>query len=278
MEEKITKLKEYFATKPEIEMAFIFGSHAKGNYISESDIDIAVYFKSSAREIEWEEKRNYNESDIWLEAEKILKQDTDFVVLNRAPAHLSFEILRTGIPIIIKNKNLYWKFFLLISQAAEDYREAIKDWWLIKERSQSISEEDKIRLIQTVDFIERELNEISKFQAITFQEYEEDKDKQRNIERWVERIVNASIDIAKIILASEKSPMPETYSDILGDFGEFIKLGEENIKQLKEFAKIRNILAHEYLDFRFERINKFIKNAKVIYDVIIKFAKQVIDN
>jgi predicted nucleotidyltransferase len=47
-------------------MAYVFGSFAKGRAMRESDIDIAVYFKSRGRTIEWEEEKYYlEENEIW---------------------------------------------------------------------------------------------------------------------------------------------------------------------------------------------------------------------
>ncbi|OGZ31696.1 MAG: hypothetical protein A3H02_01365 [Candidatus Niyogibacteria bacterium RIFCSPLOWO2_12_FULL_41_13] len=273
-EEKLRKLKEYFEGRKDIVMAFIFGSYAKEKQISVSDVDIAIYFKPAGRELEWEIKKEYeNENAIWLEIEKIIGRDTDLVILNRASSCLAFEILRTGVPILIKDKNLYWRFLLTVSMAAEDFRQIIKDWWQIRERSKSLSKEDERRLMKIVDFLEREILEINKFQKITQKEYEGDSDRRRNLERWVETIVNASIDAAKIILASEKEPLPETYADILSSFKRFDDFPENTAKILGEFAKLRNVLAHEYLDLRFAKIRKFLDIAEKVYGEFINFVK-----
>ena len=42
--EKIEQLKDFFSKKPEVMMAFVFGSYAKGINIQESDFDVAIYF------------------------------------------------------------------------------------------------------------------------------------------------------------------------------------------------------------------------------------------
>ncbi len=60
--------------------------------------------------------------------------------------------------------------------------------------------EDRARLIRYVDFIESELSDFSKFSKIDWKTYNEDRDIRRNLERWIENIVNCSIDIAKVII------------------------------------------------------------------------------
>ena len=37
----------------------------------------------------------------------------------------------------------------------------------------------------------------------------------RNLDRWVEILINWTIDIAKIVQASENIPVPQTYAQIL---------------------------------------------------------------
>lgn len=136
--EKLKSLKEYFENQQDVEMAFLFGSRAKGQETSESDAYIAVYFKTKSGYLEWEDETEYeNENKIWSDVEKILGINTDLVVLNRAPSTLADSIIREGEPIIIKNKKLYWDFFLLITSIATDFREFINNFWEIKQRSQT---------------------------------------------------------------------------------------------------------------------------------------------
>ncbi|MGA1842776.1 MAG: type VII toxin-antitoxin system MntA family adenylyltransferase antitoxin [bacterium] len=147
LQKKLEKLKEYLSKNTDISMAFIFGSYAKGQQISESDFDIAVYFCPEGKTIEWEETKYYNDEDkIWGEIEKIIGIKTDFVVLNRASSILASSIVREGTPVIIKDRSLYLRFLLIISSAAENFREFVYEFWKIKQRSFSISEDDKIRV------------------------------------------------------------------------------------------------------------------------------------
>ncbi len=82
-----------------------------------------------------------------------------------------------------------------------------------------MTKEDKERLIKHIDFLERELKDFPVFQKLTWKEYQNINEKRRNVERWIENLVNASIDIGKIILAMENIPIPQTYRDILINFG-----------------------------------------------------------
>lgn len=63
--------------------------------------------------------------------------------------------------------------------------------------------EDRERLIRYIDFMESELSDFPRFSKVNWKIYSENRDLRRNLERWIENIVNCSIDIAKVILIIE---------------------------------------------------------------------------
>ncbi|GAI91745.1 unnamed protein product, partial [marine sediment metagenome] len=108
---------------------------AKGHEGTESDIDIAVYFKPENNILEWESTDSQYESEreIWLDIERIVEKDVDLLVLNRAAATVADSALR-GYPIIIKDRNLYMDFLLRITSEAIDFRQWIDGYWTFKEQ------------------------------------------------------------------------------------------------------------------------------------------------
>jgi uncharacterized protein YutE (UPF0331/DUF86 family)/predicted nucleotidyltransferase len=274
--EKIKVLREYFLSRPDISMVFAFGSCAVGRDISESDFDLGIYFAPKSKDLEWEEDIQYpQEDEIWRAAEKIVHREVDLVILNRASAGLCWSAVKQGTVVIIKDENLYWRWFNRISFDAIDFQQTVDDWMLIKQRSASLSAIDRQRLLKLIDFMERELADKNHFNTITWQIYQNDSDKRRNLERWVENIVNCSIDMAKILLASEKNPLPDTYKEILHSLALLPDFSETIAEKLSEFAKLRNILAHEYLDMRFNRIEKFLQEFDNIYPKFLDFCRVV---
>lgn len=260
-------------------MAFLFGSIVKGTATSESDADLAVYFWPEGDQLEWEEDKFYkNEDEIWSGAEKIIGLRTDLLILNRAPSSVASSAIQEGMPLVIKDRALYLRFLLTISSAAEEFRDFVRDFWEIKERSRSLSKIDEERLLRAIDFLKNELEDFPEFQDLDQKTYERDSAKRRNVERWVENIVNASIDIAKILLASNKKRIPLTYREILGNLGYLKGFDSKTAAGLSDFAKLRNLLAHEYLDIRYKNIQRFIKTAEPLYKKLAKFTKQVIEN
>lgn len=255
-------------------MAFLFGSYARGTEISESDMDIAVYFAPRDGSVEWEEERFYEGEDtIWGDVERLAGKKTDLVILNRAPSTLAFSVLREGIPIIIKDRALYLRFYLTTSTEAADFRDFVNEFWEIKQRSRSLSDVDRERLIRVLDFLEMELTDYSQFGSLTRMAYETDASARRNVERWAENIVNASLDISKILLASERKRIPQTYREMLAELALLEGFDSETAEKLAAFSKLRNILAHEYLDIRFNQIKRFIDTAEPVYTELVSFVK-----
>lgn len=268
-------MKEYFFSQPSVEMAFIFGSRVKGNITFESDFDIAVYFKPKSGRTEWEDEVFFKEeNEIWNDVEKIVQCQVDFIVLNRAPALLALSIIKNGQPIVIKNRFRYLDFMLRISSAAIDFREFVRDFRAIKARSSSLNLEDKDRLIKLTDFLETELADYEEYKDLDFKTYEGDKEKRRSVERWIENIINASIDIAKVILASQEKQLPDTYIDILKTLASLPGFEESTAEKMASFVKLRNIIAHEYLDLRFAQIQDFLKEAKNIYSYLVNYTDE----
>ena len=97
--------------------------------------------------------------------------------------------------------------------------------------------------------------------------YISDANFRRNVERWVENLVNASIDIAKILLASQGLPMPQTYRDALSSLS--VIGGFEVAEEAASFARGRNVLADDYLDIKFPELQRVAEGAERVYGGIV---------
>ena len=129
----LIRIKNYLFKRQEISMAFVFGSEASRSAGSESDLDIAVYFKPTRGEIEWESQTRYpGEDRIWLDIEKLAGKDVDLLILNRAASTIADTVLREGKPLFIRDEKIYLDFLLRVSLEAEDYRDFVEDFYKMK--------------------------------------------------------------------------------------------------------------------------------------------------
>lgn len=241
----------------DISFAFLFGSAAVDRLREDSDIDVAVYF-DSGRSLEIEaDRRMAIEPDVQLAVERSTNRNVDLLVLNRAPASVCAAAVRDGVAVLVRNESMLSRYVLAVTTAAMDFREAEKEFRQILARNDSLSETDRSRLERIVDFVTQEMQDRDTFLAVSLDRYRSDRDLQRNLDRWVEQLINAAIDSAKIVLASESRPVPQTYAQILGDLeamGAFAPLN----RSLIPLAGLRNLMAHEYLDLRFDRVKDFV--------------------
>ncbi len=267
MDKELNLLESYFQQKEDVVLAFLYGSFSKDRVCEESDIDIAVYIKENRAQID----------DIWSDVTSLVNREVDLVDMKEAPATLVSNIIKTGIPLTIKDRNLYWNVSLEKSLEAEDFCYFLEDFRNIYQKAKSLIPEEKTRLLERTQFLESEFEDIDDLRQLTFKEYQDDKVKRRNIERWTENILNATIDIAKIVLASEKQKMPKTYEQALFNFILLTDVNEKEAKIFSRLSNLRNILAHEYLDILYQRIQDFISQAPDFYTEIFSFLKKYLD-
>ena len=95
----IEKIKKY----PEVLAIIIFGSFVKGQHFPISDIDIAVILKKVDPKIEGEIGSMYS-------------KDVDVVLFHRLPLYIQFEILRMGVPVLIRDEGEFWDLAMKISE------------------------------------------------------------------------------------------------------------------------------------------------------------------
>ncbi|MBI3599414.1 MAG: DUF86 domain-containing protein [Nitrospinae bacterium] len=138
-----------------------------------------------------------------------------------------------------------------------------------------LEERDKERLTRHLEFFTSELKDFQKFSEYIWNDYQFDRDKRRNIERWIENLTNSTIDIAKILLASDDFPIPQTYKEILFAFGARY-FNEDFGKSIENWAILRNIVTHEYLDIKWNSIKAFMKESKPLLEQIYEKIKEIL--
>ena len=276
MTEKIDVLKEYFKKEKSVVLAFLFGSKANDRSRGFSDWDIGVYFKP-VEYLELEQDIEYkNENRIWSDLIDILEtDDVDFVVLNRARPVLVYNVLRVGVPLVMKDNKLYFDLLCKASYEAMDWWSFVSDFWKIREQARSLSPEAKAKIQERLIFLEEQLKDIKGFKKLDWNQYRDDRKERRNVERWVENLVMSAIDIAEIVLASENKEIPQSYKDVLKVFTG-IYIDKSICNDFSEFAKLRKIVVHEYIDLKWKKIKSFIEEADELYPKFIEKVKQMI--
>lgn len=119
MQDSFEALKKYFKSKKNIQLAFLFGSQAKGRAIKESDFDIAIWPEAGVPQ----EEINL----LWQEIEGLLHSNVDLILLPKARPTVAWSALR-GKRLLIRDFKLYLNLFLNVSREAEDIQDFLIDY------------------------------------------------------------------------------------------------------------------------------------------------------
>jgi uncharacterized protein YutE (UPF0331/DUF86 family) len=139
-----------------------------------------------------------------------------------------------------------------------------------------LGEREQERLMRHLDFFAGELGDYPTFSAYTWNDYQFDRNKRRNLERWIENLTNSAIDMAKILLASEDFPMPQSYKGILFAFGQKF-FDEQFARKIEKWAILRNVVTHEYLDIRWNAIREFLTESRPLLDDVQRTVREAVD-
>ena len=96
--------------------------------------------------------------------------------------------------------------------------------------------------------------------------------KEESEENLVRKIVSATIDIASRMIALEGGGRPDTYAEYFSELKNREIIDEELSNKLKEMARFRNLVVHQYHRIEQEQLDKIIEND---LDDIQKFLTQV---
>lgn len=136
---------------------------------------------------------------------------------------------------------------------------------------------DKAKLIPHLDYLEREIQFLPKYQEeVDWKVYQSVREKRLEIERWVESLINATLDLSKMMLTLKGKEVPETSRELLFKMASLMFDKEADAEAFSEMAKIRNTLAHRYLDIRWQDIKRFIAIAQELYPAFIPYLKKEI--
>ncbi|MFH1654784.1 MAG: HepT-like ribonuclease domain-containing protein [Pseudomonadota bacterium] len=140
----------------------------------------------------------------------------------------------------------------------------------------SIDQTEKRELIKHVIFLETELSDFSYFKKVDWKKYNEDRNTRRNIERWIENIINCSIDIAKLLIVIEKLNIPQTYREILRALGATPYFDEKFGNEISKWTELRNIVTHDYLDISWARIQRFLESAEPVARQLVGVVNKIV--
>lgn len=102
-EQLIPLLEKFFQAHDCVELAYLFGSAAKGKAGALSDIDIGVYLSPGLTKAQ----RNQKRLELIAKLTTILKNDRiDLLIINDTPPVLNFEIIKPNALVLVRDHDL----------------------------------------------------------------------------------------------------------------------------------------------------------------------------
>lgn len=128
----------------------------------------------------------------------------------------------------------------------------------------------KGRILESIQFVSEEMKEFNaEYADRGWEEYRDDKKLQKLMDRTVENILTALIEICGTVLTEEGIAV-ESYVDTLKKCSRFFGLSEDQQESLSKLAIQRNRLAHRYLNFRWQAVKMFHKQRRLISKLLAK--------
>jgi predicted nucleotidyltransferase len=110
---EVERLKEVLLKDSNVLFAYLFGSYAAGLQCKESDVDLAVYFKEALRPLELLDYLHF--------LSEVAGRYVHLVSLNSASPFLKFQVLKTGLPLVVRNREALASFKERVMVEREEY-------------------------------------------------------------------------------------------------------------------------------------------------------------
>ena len=130
------------------------------------------------------------------------------------------------------------------------------------------------RITNSLQFITEEIKEFEQdYSSKTWKDYKEDRKIQKLIDRTVENILTALIEVCGTILTQE-GISAENYAQVLGECAKKFTFSEDEQSSLVKLAIQRNRLAHRYLNFRWQAVKMFVETKQLILKLLTKISER----
>lgn len=129
------------------------------------------------------------------------------------------------------------------------------------------------RILDSIRFISEEMKEFDEeYAGKTWKEYQEERKLQKLMDRTVENILTALVEVCGTFL-TEEGVTVESYSDALRKSGKLLGFSEEEQDYLAGLGIQRNRLAHRYLNFRWQAIRSYNERK----DLVARLLQELLD-
>jgi len=268
METVEKKLKDFFAKRGGVEVAYLFGSSTRQGGGFKNDVDVAVLLN----EEELREGVLKKQMRIFSELSSLLRRDdVDVVILNDAPPLLQHEVIKHGEVLFERNPERRYEFETRAELNYLDLKPMRDHHWesffrRIKGKDMPIEDEVICNLLEIINTgVER----LKGQQKLPFEEYVRNWKVQDVVERELQKSIQACIDIGARLIAQKGFRKAEDYHGVFEILSQEGVIPWEFAEKMKEMVGLRNVLVHEYRRIRSEEIYRHLQESLCVFEEFI---------
>ena len=125
---------------------------------------------------------------------------------------------------------------------------------------------DERRFRAILDRIGTEITELRRLAAMDDATLQADPERMPGVKYRLQIAVEACIDAAEHLIASEGLRAPESFADTFTVLGEAGRLDATLARSLEDAARFRNLLVHQYADVDDDRVREILRTRVVDFE------------
>lgn len=259
-----TRLTEYFqARRYPIQFAYLFGSHARGQALPFSDIDVGVHLAEPdhAARLAMYKPLLGDLMDV------LGTTDVDLAYVNDADPALSYNII-AGARVYSSDEGARSRIEAdILAQYFDEAESAETYFRLLDERilagkmgERTLEMLDHATLQRRLAYIQTALQELRVYRAGSFDEFKQDRRTHNAAAYQLQTAVEAVTDIANHLVAALGLGQPKERADSVMLLAQAEILSNDLARRLKTAIGMRNKLVHGYVDLMLEALYQTLQN------------------
>jgi uncharacterized protein YutE (UPF0331/DUF86 family)/predicted nucleotidyltransferase len=258
------RLIKYLATCPyPVHLAYLFGSAARGQVTSLSDVDVAVYLDGPGAE-----QRSKFYTFLLRNLQRAVgQQDLDLVYLNDATPILAYHIICGQLLICSDEKQRVAIESRILrdyfdERALEQSRHRLLRARILKGKMGERDAEmiDKRTILDRLTYIDAVLVRLKARRSLTLDEFLSDVDRRDATLYQLQTCIEAMTDVANHLVAALGLGRPKDRGDLFQMLAQEGILEGELARRLAAAVGLRNVLVHGYLDVVSEWVYRIIRD------------------
>ena len=141
-----------------------------------------------------------------------------------------------------------------------------------------MNQPEQISIPRKLKRLMKYLNTLEPFSILTLAEYLDNYNHQLAVERLLELIIQASLDVTRSLLKQQHQVNPTTNADVFLAAAEYGLINPDLSESLAEFGKFRNVLAHMYEEIDPEIVFLTIQEALTLFPQYVRQITSYLDS